>query len=77
MFVGWIAYPGFMTFGIGGRECPGQALGKITIFSFASALMHRFKFEFAEGEPTPNLEPDGPEIVLCPKDYKVVAKKRI
>ena len=77
MFVGWTALPGFMPFGIGRRECPGQALGKITIFSFASALMHRFKFELAEGEPQPSLEPSGPHAVLCPKDYKVVAKKRM
>ena len=77
MFVGWTALPGFMPFGIGGRECPGQALGKIILFSFASALMHRFKFEFAEGEPQPSLEPDESEIVLSPKEYKVVAKKRM
>ena len=77
MFVGWTTFPSFMPFGIGRRECPGQALGKIMIFSIASALMHRFKFEFAEGEPRPGVEPAKPQIVLCPKDYKVVAKKRM
>ena len=77
MFIGWTAFRGFMPFGIGRRECPGQALGKIIIFSFTSALMHRFKLEFAEGEPQPSLEPSWPEVFLCPKDYKVVAKKRM
>ena len=77
MFVGWTTLPGFIPFGIGRRECPGQALGKIIICSFASALMHRFKFEFAEGEPRPTLEPVGLEVVISPKNYKVVAKKRM
>ena len=77
MFVGWTTFPSFMPFGIGRRECPGQALGKIMIFSFASALMHRFRFQLAEGDCQPTLEAAGPHLVLCPKDYKVVAKRRM
>ena len=65
-FVGWNTLPSFMPFGLGHRECAGQTLRKIIMFSFASALIHRFKLELAGVDPKPTLEPSGRGAVLRP-----------
>ncbi|CAB4025886.1 steroid 17-alpha-hydroxylase 17,20 lyase-like, partial [Paramuricea clavata] len=52
-FVGWNKLHGFMPFNVGRRECPGQTLAGIMMFSFSSMLLHYYKFELPEGAETP------------------------
>jgi hypothetical protein len=52
-FVGWNKLCGFMPFGIGRRDCPGQSLAKVMMFSFASILLHRYNIELPEGAEIP------------------------
>ncbi|CAB4040512.1 steroid 17-alpha-hydroxylase 17,20 lyase-like [Paramuricea clavata] len=75
-FVGWNKLHGFMPFGIGRRECPGQTLAKIMLFSFASILLHRYKIELPEGAEIPTTKVSTPQLVTKPNDFLVVAKPR-
>ena len=75
-FVGWNKLYGFMPFGIGRRACPGQSLAKIMMFSFASALLYRFKFELPPGAKRPTTRESIPQIVTRPNDFLVVALSR-
>jgi cytochrome P450 len=75
-FVGWNKLRGFMPFGIGRRECPGQTLAKIMMFSFASILLHRYKIELPEGAEIPTTKVSTPQLVTKPNDFLVVAKPR-
>jgi hypothetical protein len=75
-FVGWNKFTSFLPFGLGRRECGGIAFAKIMLFTFASALLHRLRFELPEGAEKPNQEPLVTELVSSPRDFKVVAKKR-
>ncbi|CAB3981358.1 steroid 17-alpha-hydroxylase 17,20 lyase-like [Paramuricea clavata] len=63
-FVGWNKLHGFLPFGIGRRECPGQSLARIMLFSFASLLLHHYKFELPEGAETPSTEVSTPQLGL-------------
>ena len=77
-FVGWTRTPAFLPFGIGRRACPGQDLGKMQVFLILSSLLHQFKLEMEDGEDVPSLVGDtAPGAIRCPKDYKVIARKRI
>ena len=77
-FVGWTTTPAFLPFGFGHRACPGQDLGKMQVFLILSSLFHQFKLEMVDGEPVPSLVGDtAPGSIRCPKDYKVIARKRI
>jgi cytochrome P450 len=75
-FVGWNHLRGFMPFGIGRRDCPGQSLAKIMMFSFASILLHRYKIELPDGAEIPTTEVSTPQAVAQPNDFLVVAKPR-
>ena len=75
-FVGWNKLRGFMPFGIGRRECPGQSLAKVMMFSFASILLHRYKIELPEGAEMPSDKVSTPQIITQPNDFQVVAKPR-
>lgn len=75
-FVGWNKVHGFIPFSIGRRECAGQPLAKIMLFTFASVLLHCYKFELPEGEEIPSTEVSEPALIKRPKDYNIVAKKR-
>ena len=75
-FVGWNKLRGFMPFGIGRRECPGQLLAKIMMFSFASILLHRYKIELPQGAEMPSSKVSTPQIITQPNDFPVVAKPR-
>jgi cytochrome P450 len=75
-FVGWNKLHGFMPFGIGRRECPGQLLAKIMMFSFASILLHRFKIELPEGAEMPTDKVSTPQVITQPNDFLVVGKPR-
>ena len=75
-FIGWSKVKGFLPFSIGRRECPGQSLAKIMLYTFASILLYCYKFELPEGEEIPTTEVSEPAIIKRPKDFKVVARKR-
>ena len=75
-FVGWSKLKGFLPFGVGHRECAGQSLAKIMMFTFASILLYCNKFEVPEGVETPTTEVSGPALISCLMDFKIVAKKR-
>ncbi|CAB3986821.1 steroid 17-alpha-hydroxylase 17,20 lyase-like [Paramuricea clavata] len=78
-FIGWSKLPGFIPFGLGRRECPGQSLAKIMMFTFASTLLHRYKIELPDGGDLPTTEPsesDATVATVRPKNFQVVAKKR-
>ena len=76
-FVGWSAKHGFIPFGLGRRECPGQPLARIMLCLFASVLLQRFTVEVPEGEKKPKIQPSDPKLVLPPKDFTIVAKRRV
>ena len=75
-FVGWNKLHGFIPFGIGRRECPGQSLARVMMFSFASMLLHHYKFELPEGAEMPSTEVSSPQMVARPDDFLVVGKPR-
>lgn len=76
-FVGWTAKHGFIPFGLGRRDCPGQPLARIMLCLFASALLQHFSIEVPEGEARPILTPSDPKLVLPPNDFTIVAKRRL
>ena len=75
-FVGWNKLHGFLPFGFGRRECPGQSFAKIMMFSFASVLLQRYKFELPEGAKVPTPDLTTPGLIVRPKEFQVVAKPR-
>lgn len=75
-FVGWNKLHAFIPFGIGRRDCPGQSLAKITVFTYASTLLYRYKFQPPLGGKYPSTKVSTPAIVLRPDDFMVVAEKR-
>ena len=75
-FVGWNKFSSFLPFGLGRRECGGIAFAKIMLFTFASTLLQRLRFELPEGAEKPNQAPDLVQLISSPRDFKVVAKKR-
>jgi cytochrome P450 len=75
-FVGWNKLNGFLPFSIGRRECAGQPLAKIMLFTFASILLHYYKIELPEGEKMPSTEVSEAALIKRPKDFKIVTKKR-
>ncbi|CAB3990347.1 steroid 17-alpha-hydroxylase 17,20 lyase-like [Paramuricea clavata] len=76
-FVGWNKLHGFIPFGIGRRECPGQSLARVMMFSFSSILLHHYKFELPEGAEMPSTKVSTPRILTRPDDFLVVAKPRL
>ena len=75
-FVGWSKLNGFLPFVVGRRECPGQSLAKIMMFTFASVLLYCYKIELPEGEEIPTTEVSEPALIKRPKDFQIVANKR-
>ena len=75
-FVGWNKFSSFLPFGLGRRECGGVAFAKIMLFTFASTLLQRLRFELPEGAEKPNQAPCPTEFVSSPRGFKVVAKRR-
>ena len=76
-FLGWSKIPSFMPFGIGSRSCPGKDLGKMQVFVLAASLLHRFTIELPNKAPKPSLENSIPGSIRYPRDYKVIARKRL
>ena len=75
-FVGWNKLHGFMPFNVGRRECPGQSLARIIMFSFSSMLLHHYKFELPEGAEMPTTKVSTPQLFSVPDDFLVVAMPR-
>jgi cytochrome P450 len=75
-FVGWNRLHGFLPFGIGRRECPGQTSGRITLFYFSSMNLHRYRIELPEGAEMPTTKVSTPQLIVQPDDFLVVAKPR-
>ena len=75
-FVGWNKLNGFLPFSVGRRECPGQSLARIMMFSFSSLLLHHYKIELPEGAEMPTTKVSTPQLVVQPDDFLVVAKSR-
>ncbi|XP_028413992.1 steroid 17-alpha-hydroxylase/17,20 lyase-like [Dendronephthya gigantea] len=75
-FVGWSKLRGFVPFGLGRRECLGQSVAKMTLLTYASALLHRYKFELPDKEALPSTDVSTDALLLRPNDFKVVAKYR-
>ena len=75
-FLGWKKNPNFIPFGLGRRECAGQSLAKLMLFTFTSTLMHRYKFELPEGAERPSTDVTSNQVVKRPQDYQVVVKQR-
>ena len=75
-FAGWTKVHGFLPFSVGRRECPGQSLAKILLFTFASILLQRYKIELPEGDKNPTTEAAEAALIKRPKDFKIIAKKR-
>jgi hypothetical protein len=68
--VGWNKLHGFIPFGIGRRECPGQSLARIMLFSFSLILLHHYKFELPEGAEIPTTKLSTPRILTRPDDFR-------
>ena len=75
-FLGWSKLNGFLPFSVGRRECPGQSLAKIMLYTFASILLYCYKFDLPEGAEIPTSKVSESAIIKRPKDFKIVAKKR-
>lgn len=65
----------FYPFGVGARRCIGEHLGRMQIFVLFTNLLHTFRFEKVPGEPV-SMNPI-PGAFLVPKDFRVIAKRRI
>ena len=65
-----------IAFGVGGRQCLGEQLGRMEVFIFIVSLLRRFKFlpDPEKGVPSPDDAAVG--ITFTPMDFKIVAKRR-
>jgi hypothetical protein len=46
------------------------------MYSFASALLHRYEFGLPEGAEMPSIKVSIAQVVARPDDYLVIAKQR-
>jgi cytochrome P450 len=65
----------FVPFGVGKRLCLGEALAKMELFLFLSALFQRFKVEPETPEKLPTLETSFSNV-LVPQPFKVKFTER-
>ncbi len=66
--------PGFLSFGVGKRNCPGQEMALSQLFHFLTALLQNFEFSLAPGDHGRVEAATG--CVSYPKPYKVMVKTR-
>ena len=65
----------FMPFGLGRRQCFGEAMAKMETFVIFARLMKDFKVEKVPGEPLPSLQ-GILGVTLAPEPFKVIFKSR-
>lgn len=65
----------FVAFGQGKRKCLGENLARSCLFTFFVGILQKYRLELADNMDMPSLE-TLPGIVLSPKPYKVLFKKR-
>ncbi|CAG7816358.1 unnamed protein product [Allacma fusca] len=66
----------FLPFGIGKRVCIGEALAKLTLFMYFTAVLQRFSFSKAPGYPPPSENP-GKGFTVCPDAFYALVKTRV
>lgn len=74
-FTGGARDMSYLPFGAGRRVCIGEALAKQELFLIIARLMHRFRFQTADGYPVPEASGDL-GLVYVPKNYMASAKER-
>ena len=67
--------PGFVSFGVGRRRCPGREVASSQLFCFLSNLLQRFSFELVPGDDG-SCTDTTVGIVVGPKPYQLVIKER-
>ena len=75
-FRGWNTSASFYPFGAGIRSCLGQSLAKMNLLVVTSNLLHYFHFGAYNGDKSLCIDSDL-DGVLYPKDFLMVASKRI
>ena len=65
----------YIPFSAGPRVCLGEALARTELFLCLSNLFHRFQFFFPSQDEKPSLQGTS-KVTLCPKPYRIIAKKR-
>ena len=65
----------FIPFGIGRRNCLGEAVAKMELFLFMTAMIKQFDFVLPDDQSEPDLEGDF-GIIHAPKPFKVRAIQR-
>ncbi|XP_035662563.1 cytochrome P450 2U1-like [Branchiostoma floridae] len=65
----------FIPFSLGRRQCLGEQLAKMELFTFLTTLLQHFTFKLPDGAPAPSM--DGSlGVVLAPKPYQICAVPR-
>ena len=62
-------------FGLGKRNCMGQALAMNELYLFIGNLVQQLEFSFERGRPEPELEPIAGFVLGCPH-YKLCVAER-
>jgi cytochrome P450 len=65
---------GFLSFGVGKRNCPGQDMAVLQLFSFVSNLVQNFDFSFVAGDCGEMERSQG--CVISPKPYDIQVRAR-
>ncbi|CAG0881029.1 unnamed protein product [Cyprideis torosa] len=69
--------PGFLPFGLGKRQCLGEALAKMELFLFLTNFLQRFRFRPAPNEKLPSIDDSIlAGAVLRPLHYKLIVEVR-
>ena len=66
--------PGFVSFGVGRRKCPGQDMALTMLFAFVGNLIQNFEFSLAPGDSGRTECTQG--VVVGPKPYKISIRTR-
>lgn len=68
---------GFLPFSTGRRQCIGENLARVELFTFVTYFFHTFNFVLCKNDPKPSLEVDPKSgIVRWPSPFKVILELR-